>query len=114
MSKKNNQNLIKLSALGAITASILLPSHHTFAQFSKYKTKTKYSQEEGYEDRELPLKNELNKLDDLTDADQDQFGRKAPEKKIKVNNKFVNLNPETAFGQRLLKTLTLKMFLLLT
>ena len=94
----------KASLFGAIAGSIFLTSTPSFGQFSKYKSKTEYKPSNNNSDDnfDTPLRDKLEQLEQ-EDAQTDQFGRSKAKKSIKVNNKYVNLNLETAFGPEIVE-----------
>ena len=77
------------------------------AQFNKYKSKTKFNKPgDKVSDDLQSIKPDLQKLNnqDGDESAMDQFGRDTlKEKKIKINNKFVTLNPETGFGPEIVE-----------
>lgn len=73
------------------------------AQFNKYKTKTDLSSKRKEERESKSIKKPLLDLQDKDDQN-DQFGRsQTMNKKIKINDKYVTLNPETAFGPEIIE-----------
>ena len=72
------------------------------AQFSKYKSKTKYNNNRKSKNLDSPLREQIEQLNQ-EENQKDEFGRKKSKKSIKVNNKFVNLNLETAFGPEIVE-----------
>ena len=95
---------ITLSKMGIFTFATLIIASDGQAQFSKYKSKTKYKSSNAkmtQENSSTPLRDKLKELESEEES-SDQFGRKSS-KKIKVNNKYVNLNLETAFGPEIVE-----------
>ena len=94
-----------------ILSTLLLGLVSTFnsaqAQFKKYQSKTSFQKPNNDSD-EQSAKQILDDMEedgfDISDSDSDDFGRKNQAgKSIKIDNKFVNLNPETAFGPEIVE-----------
>ena len=92
MKKRNHTKLFILMAV--------MMSQPIMAQkFKKFKSKTNLKKNVGES-----ISDELDEINANPAAnDVDQFGRNKKNKKIKVNDKFVSLNPETAFGPEIVE-----------
>ena len=102
--KKNNY-LQKTFIIGSLSILGLNPTQLQ-AQFNKYKTKTNYNTSgENSAPKTGSIKESLEDLERRNSGKApDQFGR-SPEinKKVKINDQFVTLNPETAFGPEIIE-----------
>jgi general secretion pathway protein D len=83
----------------------LLCSYSSFAQFQKYKSKTRFAPQQVQKVKPSPTNNFNNSVSAATDSDDrdtntQTFGKRKSSGLIgkPKDNKFVNLNPETAFG----------------
>ena len=117
--RNDNKNAIrKLCKITMMTSILLVSSTESFAQFSKYKSKTEFkspnvNEDENENENEIEVENEntnrntplRDKLNELSQEDvTDPFGRDSNNKKnIKVNDKYVNLNIESAFGPEIVE-----------
>ena len=81
-----------------LTCCFLLLSHQGFAQFSKYKSRTKFNNSRG--ETNTPSINIPNTPSRASSGNTDAFGRSNAQgtSAIKKDKNYVNLNPETAFG----------------
>ena len=102
----NKNNYLKKTLVTGSFFLLSLGPNKVLAQFNKYKTKTDYNTSS---QNTLPKKESIKEsLENLekrsTGKAPDQFGR-SPEmnKKVKVNDQFVTLNPETAFGPEIIE-----------
>jgi len=103
MRNDHTKLLSKYSTLSILGALLLGVSPTGYAQFSKYKSKTEFKTPNRNRDQnsDTPLRDKLEQLSQ--EESSDQFGRKNSKKNIKVNNKYVNLNLETAFGPEIVE-----------
>ena len=89
-----------------ISCSLLVLSlspSEVLAQFNKYKSKTDLSKKASTGSRPTSIKKPLLELEENSNPN-DQFGRSQKmNKKIKVNDNYVTLNPETAFGPEIIE-----------
>ena len=83
-----------------ILMTLVLSNGAMAQKFKKYKSKTKLNKNVGN-----TISDELDQINanPASAEEVDQFGRNKKNKKIKVNDKFVSLNPETAFGPEIVE-----------
>ena len=91
-----------------IFVTCLVLAFPAFPQFSKYKSKTDYSTDQSQEQKSPSVKNLLDRTkkaaeeseeeNDSSAKTKDSFGREVPKMAGNKSPKYVNLNPETAFG----------------
>jgi general secretion pathway protein D len=95
--------VLKSCTFSALAFCLLGSPSSSYAQFSKYKSKTEYKPENQKDPAsDSPLRDKLEELSQQ-ESQTDKFGRSKIKKNIKVNNKYVNLNLETAFGPEIVE-----------
>jgi general secretion pathway protein D len=96
----------KQSSLVVLSFAALVGTAFTgtgYAQFKKFQSKTEYNQQNDSEATSALLEN----AEELEVGEEDVFGRGnsvRPNSVIKKDNKYVNLNPDTAFGPEVVES----------
>jgi len=80
--------------------TVLAMSPNAFAQFNKFKSKPNYKP--GSVQKETAGANSFTGANTQSTQDKDTFGNRVTGNKTEKDSKYVNLNPETAFGPEII------------